>query len=95
MDEYGDDFEGDMIIDDETIENLLEKSEKNAPVDAFKVWPTIHIPYVIDGQFAASQEKQIEIAMAKIHNVSCVSFIPRTTENSYVNIIVSNDLPFF
>nr|CAH0102894.1 unnamed protein product [Daphnia galeata] len=59
---------------------------KNALMSSRARWPTARIPYVLASNYTPRQREIIAIAMATYHNLTCIRFVPRTTERNYIRI---------
>jgi len=74
--------EGDILEDDDQEDVLLLY---NAMTTDNKRWPLGKVPYVIDNALS-DKTPLIEQAMRHIEGKTCIRFIKRTNEQSYVNI---------
>lgn len=83
--EQGDKFEGDMIL---TEEQMRVINDVNGVMDPKYLWPDKRFVYELDRNITNNQTLIIKEAMDKIEEVSCVSFVERTTEEDYVAITV-------
>lgn len=72
--------EEDEIIPDEFRDSRTQEELK---------WPNNTIPYKFSGSFTKDKRNIVKSAMEEVMNETCVKFIERTTENSYVLIHVS------
>ncbi|XP_035784368.1 zinc metalloproteinase nas-4-like [Anopheles albimanus] len=85
LEEIGGNFEGDMVLTPEQ-ENAV-KYGYTAVIGEFYKWPNNIVPYAIDkNAFTVSQQNSIVSALQQIELVSCVRFVPRTTEKDYVMV---------
>ncbi|XP_013409923.1 MAM and LDL-receptor class A domain-containing protein 1 isoform X1 [Lingula anatina] len=78
--EEGDLFEGDIV---------LEKSLKNAVMGTHRLWPNGVVPYEIDpaANYGAFELSRIQKAIDDYNRFTCIRWINRTTEKSYVQFI--------
>lgn len=86
--EYGDYFQGDMILDDEQMEELFSPA-RNGLVDTKYRWPNKTLIYQLSDEHTKEQSDFIEAALKVVESVSCVKFKRRTDEQQYVEITVS------
>lgn len=86
--EYGDFFDGDMILDDEQMEDLFSPA-RNGLVSTKYRWPNKTLIYQMSEQHTKEQRDYIEKALKTLESVSCVKFVKRTNEQNYVEITVS------
>ncbi|XP_058124168.1 astacin-like [Anopheles ziemanni] len=83
LEEVGGNFEGDMVLSPEQ-ENAVKYGYTALIGESYK-WPNSIVPYKIDTTaFTAVQQNSIKSALQQIELVSCVRFVPRTTEVDYV-----------
>ncbi|KAK5972511.1 Metalloendopeptidase, partial [Trichostrongylus colubriformis] len=47
---------------------------------------TVVIPFIVTGRYDASERATIAAAMKKIHQNTCIRFVPRTTERDFIDI---------
>ncbi|CAG5867410.1 unnamed protein product [Menidia menidia] len=62
----------------------LPRQKRAATSRPERVWPDGIIPYVISGNFSGSQRAIFRQAMRHWEKYTCVTFIERTTEESYI-----------
>lgn len=86
--EYGDYFEGDMILTEEQMEDLYSPA-RNGLISTKYRWPNKTLPYRLTHEHTKEQRDYIELALRKIESVSCVKFIRQTNQNEYIEITVS------
>ncbi|MEV6984786.1 M12 family metallopeptidase [Sphaerisporangium sp. NPDC051017] len=58
-----------------------------ATTQAGALWPERTVPFVLSPQLPAAARTAVEEAMKDFHIQTCVHFVPRTTEESYLNIV--------
>ncbi|OQV16739.1 putative Zinc metalloproteinase nas-4 [Hypsibius exemplaris] len=75
-------IEGDIV--GESIKTLKVAGDK-AKAKANLLWPNATVPYLLFTEYSDWQKKQIETAI-KGFDVTCVRFVPRTTEDDYLLI---------
>lgn len=73
-------YEEDDIIPDELRDGRTEEELK---------WPNNTIPYHFIGNYTEDERNIVKSAMEEVMKETCIKFIERTTENSYVLIHVS------
>ncbi|RCG33221.1 hypothetical protein DQ384_01960 [Sphaerisporangium album] len=61
-----------------------------ATTQAGALWPDRKVPFVLSPQLPAAARTAVEEAMKDFHTRTCVRFVPRTTEESYLNIVQGN-----
>lgn len=86
--EYGDYFQGDMILDDEQMDDLFSPA-RNGLVDTKYRWPNKTLIYQLTDRHTKEQNAFIEEALKTLESVSCVRFKRRTHEQEYVQLTVS------
>uniref|UniRef100_A0AAG5DK38 Metalloendopeptidase n=1 Tax=Anopheles atroparvus TaxID=41427 RepID=A0AAG5DK38_ANOAO len=85
LEEVGGNFEGDMLISAE--QESAIKFGYTSLIGEYYKWPNSIVPYKIDtGAFTTVQRNNIEAALQQIELISCVRFVPRTTETDYVMV---------
>lgn len=57
-------------------------------IDSSWHWPENIVPYTINPIFNAPQVAHILKGMKEIEAVTCVKFVPRTTERDYLEVTV-------
>ncbi|KAL2099982.1 hypothetical protein ACEWY4_004376 [Coilia grayii] len=62
----------------------LSRRRRAATARAERVWPDAVIPYVISGNFSGSQRAIFKQAMRHWEKHTCVTFIERSAEESYI-----------
>lgn len=87
--EHGEYFEGDMQLSKGEIRALFSRT---GLVDNTKRWPKVltktTVPYVISPLYIAADQLLIRQAMDQIQlNVTCIKFVPRTTQVDYIEIV--------
>lgn len=87
--EYGNHFEGDMILNEDQLEAILS-SNRNGLIETKYRWPNNTIPYQLSSNHTEAQQNYIELGLRTIEAISCVKFVRRTNEENFVNITVSN-----
>ncbi|XP_063802662.1 embryonic protein UVS.2-like [Pseudophryne corroboree] len=75
--------------------DMLIKIERSASTCIKCMWPksadgTVPVPYTLSSVYTASQVSLFQTSMQEIETLTCVRFIPRTTEKSFLNIISSH-----
>ncbi|KAG0717237.1 Astacin [Chionoecetes opilio] len=64
--------------------------ERAAILGSSYLWPGGQVPYVFGSSITSGQRNLILDAMTDYHSLTCVRFVPRTSEHDYIEI-VSND----
>ncbi|XP_077302859.1 hatching enzyme 1.2-like [Arctopsyche grandis] len=87
--EEGDYFEGDIVLGDEYVLNPTEYNEdseefKNIVLKDSRTWPDKIVYFNFSSEFNSTQRKVVEDAIADMHNVSCIKFVPRTNQHTYL-----------
>lgn len=86
--EFGDHFEGDMILTDEQLD-ALSSPERNGIISPTVRWPNKTVIYEIGAEFVSTLDRDSFVrGMKAIESVSCIKFRPRTNEKDYVRITV-------
>lgn len=83
--EYGDHFEGDIILNEQQIE-ALNNERRNGLVDINYRWPNNTIPYQLSPNHTTAQNAYILQALNMIESVSCVRFQPRINETEFIQL---------
>ncbi|XP_041782148.1 zinc metalloproteinase nas-14-like [Anopheles merus] len=83
--EIGEYFEGDMMLSLEQTEAF--KNGYASIVNDKTKWPNNIVYYTIDTTvYNSVHQNSIRTAMDRIEQVSCIRFVPRTTQNGYIFI---------
>lgn len=85
---YGDYFEGDMVLNEEQIEDLLSPA-RNGLIKKRYRWTNKTVPYLLSDEHTKEQNDYIELALKAIESVSCIKFVRRTNEEEYIEMNVS------
>lgn len=85
--EYGDFFEGDMILNEEQL-NLVFSNQNALTGESYR-WPDATVIYQFSTNHSVEQNAVILEAMREIEIVSCLRFRSRTYETDYVQFEVS------
>lgn len=75
-------YGGDMLVQN-------DRSAINCPSC---LWPkssngTVPVPYIIASSYSPSDLNSIVLAMAEFETLTCVRFVPLTTEDDYIDIV--------
>uniref|UniRef100_A0A182JV62 Metalloendopeptidase n=1 Tax=Anopheles christyi TaxID=43041 RepID=A0A182JV62_9DIPT len=85
FEEVGEYFEGDMMLSSEQTEAV--KNGYATVIDKIYKWPSNIVYYTIDTTvYNSAHQTSIRSAMDKIEEVSCVRFVPRTTQKGFIFI---------
>lgn len=82
--ELGTYLEGDILIP------KRQMITKNGITSQSSRWPNGIVPYEIRGNFNSRDRSIIENAIDEYHRLTCIRFVPRTTERDYVSIVSGN-----
>lgn len=85
--EYGNHFEGDMILNEQQI-GALNNDRRNGLVDINYRWPNNTVPYQLSQNHTTAQNAHILRALNMIESVSCIRFQPRINETMFVQLRV-------
>ncbi|XP_031629453.1 seminal metalloprotease 1-like [Contarinia nasturtii] len=85
VDEYGDKFEGDMVLTQEQIEAIFSPARNGLILEKYR-WPNKTVAYQLNANHTKEQQDFIEIALKKLESVSCLKFVRRTNEEKFVNL---------
>lgn len=88
MGEYGNYVEGDMILTDEQMDTLYSPA-RNGLKSTLEHWPNKTLYYQLSQEHSQEQRDFIELTLRKMESVSCIKFVRRTNQKSYVQITVS------
>lgn len=86
--EYGDVFEGDMLLNAEQFAALLN-FERSKHSKSIELWPNATVYYELSINFTEVQNKTILKAMKAVETVSCVKFEEKKSETGYIKFQVS------
>lgn len=88
--EEGEFFEGDMILNEEQLHFIqMGSSDRNGLILSKYRWPNRVVPYHLSSSLTKMQKKYIVHALKTIELVSCIRFVKRTKQPSFVNVTVS------
>lgn len=88
IEELSGQFEGDMVLTIDQ-ERMLNGLDRTGLIDTSYRWPNNTVPYILSDIFSQEQKDYIELGMRELERVSCVLFVPRTTEETFVSVEVS------
>lgn len=83
--EYGDHFEGDMILNEQQIDAMNMK-QRTGLVDINYRWPNSTVPYQLNPNHTTAQNAHILRALGMIESVSCIRFQPRINETEFIQL---------
>lgn len=86
--EFGEQFEGDMILSEQQLDDIISPS-RNGLVFNYARWPNKTVYYELSPDHMDYHNNLIEDALKKIEAVSCIKFERRTNQNEYIQIIVN------
>lgn len=90
MGEYGEHFQGDMIMAKEQIDSVLRGSSPRNGLINFKYrWPNATVVYEMNSSHSDWEQLSIRDAMNAIESASCVKFVERSNESYYIHFSVS------
>jgi len=83
-------FQGDMILDPDELENGWNVSRSTYGPSTFASikggrWPGAVVPYQIQSSIGASGVAAIRRAIADYHRYTCIRWVPRTNQRTYVS----------
>jgi len=78
--------EGDMVLTKEQEDMVAGKSGRTGLIDTRYRWPDNTIPYVLSDVFDQAQVDHIIKGLRELERVSCLTFVERTTEVTYVEV---------
>lgn len=61
--------------------------QRNGVIDKQYRWLNNTLAYALDNVFSPTEVAQIELGLRTIESISCVRFIPHTTQEDYVEVI--------
>lgn len=85
--EYSGQFEGDIILSPEQIGDL---TLRNGLSDEKYSWPNHTVVYEISADFDEERTDYIRKALDEMESVTCLKFIPRQNEESFIRVTVRN-----
>lgn len=87
---YGDQFEGDIVLNKEQKAEFSSFS-RNGQLNIRFRWPQKTVPYQLSSSVNTQQRELIESALNRIQSVSCVKFVKRSNQRDFVQVNVSAD----
>ncbi|XP_071972590.1 embryonic protein UVS.2-like [Engystomops pustulosus] len=80
--------------------DIRMKNGRNARTCENCFWPksaqgTVDVPYKLSSSYSATQLNFFQTAMDEFETLTCVRFVPRTTEQDYINIVSSEGCSSF
>lgn len=85
-------FEGDILLTDNQITNIDQSLTKSAFISDFiGYWPNSIIYYTFNPNVPSSTQDFIRNVINQMDNLTSLKFIPRTTQNDYVEIKIRTD----
>lgn len=72
---------------DELRERAAAQANKSIADPAFEHWPNGRVPYVIEAGFEQRNRALIQSVLRQWENGTGIRFVPRTTEEHYVNLV--------
>lgn len=88
MGEYGNYIEGDMLLT-EGQKDALYSPARNGLKETLQHWPNKTVYYQLSQEHSQEQRNYIELTLRKMESFSCIKFVKRTNQKSYVQITVS------
>ncbi|KAG5671820.1 hypothetical protein PVAND_001995 [Polypedilum vanderplanki] len=68
----------------------IDTRARTGVLDTIYRWPKVgnlvYVPYVIGAEYPSSDRKKIIDAMDDFHELTCIRFIPRTSQSDYITI---------
>lgn len=93
IEELSGQFEGDMVLTTDQ-ERMLNGMDRTGLIDTSYRWPNNTVSYILSDIFSQAQKDYIELGLRELERVSCLRFVPRTTEETFVSVEVSKMLIF-
>lgn len=84
-------FEGDMVLNYEQAKSIFGK-DRTGLVDTKYRWTSNTIPYILTDKFSDEQKAYIRSGLDRLEAVSCLKFVPKTTEIDFVDVTVIYEL---
>lgn len=72
-------------------ERMLNGLDRTGLIDTSYRWPNNTVPYVLSDIFSQAQKDYIELGLRELERVSCVVFVPRTDEETFVSVEVKKN----
>lgn len=88
IEELSGQFEGDMVLTNDQ-ERMLKGLDRTGLIDTSYRWPNNTVPYILSDIFSQAQKDYIELGLRELERISCIVFVPRTTEETFVSVEVS------
>lgn len=90
VEEYGEFFEGDMLLSDEQTDQLFYNARNGRRNRKYR-WPNNTVPFQLSLDHSREQRKYIKNALKMIESVSCIRFVRHTNEVDYIEVQVNFD----
>jgi len=85
IEELGGQYQGDMVLTEDQ-KRMLLGTDRTGLIDTRYRWPERIVPYTISSVFDAQQLAHIQRGLREIENATCIRFVERTDEVSYVDV---------
>jgi len=85
IEELSGQYEGDMVLTSDQ-ERMLNGLDRTGLIDTSYRWPNNTVAYILSDIFSQPQRDYIELGLREIESVSCIRFVERTTEETYVSV---------
>lgn len=83
-------FEGDMILNYEQAKMISLKQRTGLINEKYR-WQNKTIPYTLTDKFSTEQKEYIRSGLDRLEEVSCLKFVPKTSEIDFVNVTVRSN----
>lgn len=83
-------FQGDILLTPKQEQEIFGL-DRTGMVNVRYRWPGNTVPYVLSNSFDADQRAYIELGLKRIEELTCIKFVPRTNQISYVDVTVSTE----
>jgi len=80
-------WEGDIVLDPDERESTFGQVNTYASIKGGR-WPGAKVPYVITSSIGSTGRRAIQQAFDQYHQKTCLKFVPRSNERSYISFHV-------
>uniref|UniRef100_A0A1B0CLR7 Peptidase M12A domain-containing protein n=1 Tax=Lutzomyia longipalpis TaxID=7200 RepID=A0A1B0CLR7_LUTLO len=92
IEELGEHFEGDILLTDRQKQEIFDVmvDSRTGLLNPRYRWPGNVVVYEYADELDADQRAWVDLALANMTGHTCLTFVPRTTENDYVYVTKSS-----
>lgn len=95
VEELSGQIEGDMVLTEAQKKAIFSPLERTGLINTSYRWPNNVVPYqLVADVFDQAQRDHIHKGLAEIERISCIRFVERTNEETFVEVTVSDAAGF-